>query len=64
MKQSWSHYFVYALSLVISLALNLYRPDVLNVLCTPLPMRQNTSIDPSLNRYLETDPIPPTNQVK
>jgi hypothetical protein len=30
--------FVYAVSLVISLVLNMYRPDVKDVLCTVIPV--------------------------
>jgi hypothetical protein len=64
MKKTWSQFFVYALSLGISLALNLYRPDVLNVLCTPLPIGGNERRDPSLDRYLHNSDIPPTTQEK
>jgi hypothetical protein len=35
---SWLQFFVYAVSLVISLALSLFRPDVKDVLCTGLPV--------------------------
>jgi hypothetical protein len=35
---AWSQLFVYAASLVISLVLSLYRPDVKDVLCTVLPV--------------------------
>jgi hypothetical protein len=35
---SWLQFFVYAVSLVISLALSLFRPDVKDVLCTGLPI--------------------------
>jgi hypothetical protein len=33
-----TRYFVYAVSLLISLALSLYRPDVKDVLCTVFPI--------------------------
>lgn len=64
MNKSWQHYCVYALSLAISLALNLYRPDVLGVLCTPLPIRDSIRADPSIDGYLNSDSIPPTHEVK
>ena len=38
MKTSWLQFFVYLSSLVISLGLNLYFPDVLHVLCNPIPL--------------------------
>jgi hypothetical protein len=64
MKQSWSQFFVYAVSLLISLVLNLYRPDVLSVLCSPMQVRGNSQPDPSLDRYLNPSDVPSTHQVK
>jgi hypothetical protein len=64
MKTSWSHFCVYAVSLLISLGLNLYRPDVLNVLCTPLPMSGSNRFDPHLDRNLDKSDIPPTTEIK
>jgi hypothetical protein len=45
MKPKWSQFFVYAASLAISLVLNMYQPNALDVLCTPLPVRQNLNPD-------------------
>jgi hypothetical protein len=42
---AWSQLSVYAASLVISLVLSLYRPDVKDVLCTGLPAVTNGNID-------------------
>jgi hypothetical protein len=47
MKNKWLQFAVYAGSLLISLALNLYHPEVLDVLCTPLPVRQIGNLDSS-----------------
>jgi hypothetical protein len=38
MKTSWLQLSVYLASFAISLVLNLYQPDVLRVLCNPLPI--------------------------
>jgi hypothetical protein len=47
MKFSWPQFFVYAASLVISLVLNMYHPDVIDVLCTPLPVKHGNNLDSS-----------------
>lgn len=47
MKKSWFQFFVYAASLVISLVLNMYQPDVLDVLCTSLPVKRDRNLDSS-----------------
>jgi hypothetical protein len=52
MKISWLHLSVYLASLVISLGLNLYFPDVLAVLCNPLPIGNLNDLDsaPTIDR--------------
>jgi hypothetical protein len=52
MKLSWQQLSVYAASLVISLVLNLYQPNVLRVLCNPLPIGDSREYDnaPSIDR--------------
>jgi hypothetical protein len=52
MKNKWFQFFVYAASLVISLVLNMYHPDVLDVLCTPLPVKRDRNPDspPTIDR--------------
>jgi hypothetical protein len=47
MKFSWRQFFVYAASLVISLVLNMYHPDVLDVLCIRLPVKGKYNLDSS-----------------
>jgi hypothetical protein len=64
MEKSWLQFFVYAVSLLISLVLNLYRPDVLSVLCSPMPLKGNSHPDPSLDRYLNPSDVPSTHEVK
>lgn len=44
MKISWLQFLFYAVSLAISLVLNTWQPDMLNVLCTPLPIRRGLDI--------------------
>jgi hypothetical protein len=52
MKKSWSQFFVYAASLAISLVLNMYQPNALDVLCTPLPVKHDRNPDspPTIDR--------------
>jgi hypothetical protein len=52
MKTSWLQFFVYLASLAISLGLNLYFPDVLHVLCNPLPLGNLSNPDspPTIDR--------------
>jgi hypothetical protein len=52
MKNKWLQFFVYAGSLVISLVLDMYHPDVLDVLCTPLPVKHDRNLEspPTIDR--------------
>jgi hypothetical protein len=58
MKLSWQQLSVYAASLVISLVLNLYQPDVLRVLCNPLPIGDSSDYDnpPTIDRTSSRQP--------
>jgi hypothetical protein len=56
-KKRWFHFIVSAVSLVLSLALDLYYPDVKDVLCTNLP--SNRANHPDNNNT--TDRTQPTN---
>lgn len=39
MPKLWLHILFYALSLVTSLVLNLTHPELMDLVCTPLPVR-------------------------
>jgi hypothetical protein len=53
MKEKWQQYTVYALSLLISLGLDLWFPSVKNVLCTPIGIGGlgNAPHDPTTGDY-------------
>lgn len=58
MKLSWLQFLFYALSLGISLVLNIYQPEMLDLLCTPLPVKRglNVGSDPILNQTPSNSP--------
>jgi hypothetical protein len=58
MEKKWFRFIVSAVSLVLSLALDLYYPDVKDVLCTNLPVRglANRDNPDRLDRSLTDSP--------
>jgi hypothetical protein len=63
MKISWQPYLSYAGLLVISLAMQLFHPEMFALFCTPLPVgnyqNRGTQIELPLN-----DPIVPPERIK
>ena len=63
-NKQWSHFACYAVALGTSLVLQVVRPDLFAMLCTPLPVGESLTQPQRLAVPLNSPVLSPTERIK